>query len=723
MAKSRENPELDKLRQTKGEREALKLARERGELLRKDSVQAGLMRLGDVLVARLQAVPGRVVPVIRGATSEAEAMAKAEAEIAATIRDVREALASVEIEGTVRLLDALTTFDTVEEIDPVELCERVRWIPADLSTRPGRYSTETMPYQREPLRAAMEHRVRTLTLLAASQVGKSIILENILLARSLTRPVPALWCHPDVISRQHYTRKRLGPMIQASPEWEAALIAGKRAIKETMVQFQRMTLYSAIASSRSQLSSKAIGLGIADEIDGYPKELKGEGSPLDTFRARMRTHPAGLFAQSSTPTDPEGNVAVEFDKSDRREWMVHCPKCGAEHAWETRHVKFLERPREKSRLEWSQLLKADPSMAWWECPSCLYRAAQGAKLGMNQAGRYVATGSSGDHAGFRIPSLCSPFTTFNGLASAWLEAVHAKESGDLSKMKHFVIHEEARPWELASKRVEVAIIQERVDNTARGTVPQWVRFLTVGADVQEDRVYWTAWAWGANRRGHLVDHGAGVDLEDFAISAVRREYRREDGEAVRPCIALIDSGYRTTETYEFCHSRGGGIIQPVKGFDRLTERARWKKSVAEIIPSRGHAGEIPLLLLNVSEYKGIILTLLGKDAATREGLTFHAGVDDTFARQLVAEHFVQSRDKNGRKRFKWVLRRGYQSNHFLDCSVYALAAYEVAGGLVLPRGAPAEASRTTTPGAIPGERIIRKPVSRETLQTRPRRGW
>ena len=84
------------------------------------------------------------------------------------------------------------------------------------------------------------------------------------------------------------------------------------------------------ANSPASLRSLPIKVLLMDEIDAYPPDLDGEGSPVELAKTRTSTFGSSKkIAYVSTPTDEDTSLIAEYFKaSDMRYYHVPCPHCG-----------------------------------------------------------------------------------------------------------------------------------------------------------------------------------------------------------------------------------------------------------------------------------------------------------------------------------------------------------------------------------------------------------
>ena len=577
-------------------------------------------------------------------------------------------------------LAALTTLGSAfplswklpERVPIVEFIERHRYLSERSSSAPGRYSFDRFPYLREIMGEFTNPEVHWLTIVAASQTGKTTCCENFLFYTAAVDPTPAMWVFASEDLRREFVKERLKPAIDSSPEWKALVSPGQWAVSETQASFVTMPLFYGLAESEPSLSSKPCGLVLCDETGKFPANTTNEGSPIDQARARQRTFPRRKFVDTSTVTTEHDGVWVTFKQSDMREWMVACPKCGERASWERSDIRWEDRPAGVALLDWANRVRSNPDMAWWQCPHCSHKVqGQLAKNEMNAAGKWIGRGYPTDHVGFRIPSLASVYTSFHEYAADLLKSLAALASGDDAPMKHFTIHEDARPW--SPKKIvlkEDAIARLVKADMPQGRVPSDARFLTVGSDVQDDCLYAQCWAWSV-RAGrvhqHLVDQARVADFGALEREFLERSWPTAEGRPRRADMLFVDSGDNTVEVYRWTNRKRRSRVRPTKGESVSGGGRFWRKGEGD--EKSEHRGR--LVKLFTEELKDYVAL-----AMEQGRVSFHASVleDADFQRQMCSEERAEKKDRRGKKRTAWGKRPGYDANHHWDCCIGALGA-------------------------------------------------
>jgi len=96
------------------------------------------------------------------------------------------------------------------------------------------------------------------------------------------------------------------------------------------------------ANSAASLSSMPVRFLFLDEVDRYPMDVDGEGSPISLAEKRTATfgYKKKIF-EISTPTI-EGRSVIENDflKTDQRYFFVPCPHCNEKQILVFKNLKW-----------------------------------------------------------------------------------------------------------------------------------------------------------------------------------------------------------------------------------------------------------------------------------------------------------------------------------------------------------------------------------------------
>jgi len=558
-----------------------------------------------------------------------------------------------------------------------------RILPQKSSAEPGKWRTARTPYLREIMDAlSATSDVEEVVFMAASQVGKSEAILNLLGYIIDHAPGPALLVQPTVELAKRFSRQRIEPLVDATPR-----LAGK--VSESRSRDRRSSMLSKDfmgglliitgANSAVGLKSMPARYLLLDEIDGYPMDADGEGPPIDLAEARQRTFARRKTFKSSSPTIG-GVSAIEraYEASDQRRYFVPCPECGE------------MQPLEFARITWSKL-DLEPEDAVYVCRACEEPIENHQKTDMLARGEWRVENPDADPRvrGYHLSALYSPvgWLSWGDIAKKFVE-VHKNPL----KLRVFTNTVLGETWRERGEAPEWQRLYERREGYATGTVPRGGLLLTAGVDVQKDRLVVEIVAWGRGKATWSVDYGVlpgdTADLEKGPWKQLdellARTYEHEDGAEMPIRMLAVDSGYNTQAVYTWARKyplnrviavkgvASGGVLVGTPSPVDITMRGKRPVYGYKVWPVCGAVAK--------SEVYG----WLRLEAPTNETDPWSAGFchfpeyDDDYFRQLTAEHLVSRKNRRGFVSLEWELIPG-RENHVLDCRVYARAAAAVIG--------------------------------------------
>ena len=521
-------------------------------------------------------------------------------------------------------------------------------LPATLAAAPGRM--RLFPYQHGMADSMGDPTVERVTVLKSARIGYTQLAVAALAHYAASDPAPTLAVLPAEADARHLMTGVIEPTFRESPAL-ADLLTADAYGRDTMLarQFPGGSLKLVSANAPRNLRAVTARVLIADELDGWEVDARGEGDPLVLAEKRTFSFADRKIICGSTPVDEEtSRICRLYDASDKRVWEVPCPHCGDFHeiAWKD--------------ISWPE---GRPEEAAWACPSCGAVTEDREKAPMLLAGRWRATAPHVEgHHGYRINALSSllPNAAWGKLAA---EFVIAKRSP--VTLKPFVNTILGEPWRGDNDEIDPTVFDRLREPLSADALPRDVLWLTAGVDLQGDRMECSLVGWTEQGDARVIEHGMlfGSPVEEGTWADLEawltRQFRHPLGGVFYLAAALIDSGNWTEAVYAFCRPRGARRIVAAKG-------------VAG--PGR------PALTWSTSRKARI--ALVGVDGLKRSILerVKHGGTL-TFADDLPADYFDQLRAErrvirfsHGQPQERWELIPG-RRNEALDCLCYATAAF------------------------------------------------
>lgn len=556
-----------------------------------------------------------------------------------------------------------------------EWADSYRYLSPTASSEPGQYRSNRTPFLKEVMDKLSAHDpAQEVVFMKAAQVGATESGNNWIGYIMDVAPGPVLMVMPTDDTVKRNSKIRVAPMIEATPRLRGKVATAKSRDGDNNTyskSFPGGVLVMTGANSAVGLRSMPVRYLFLDEVDAYPEDLDGEGSPIELARARTRTFSKRKLFIVSTPTI-DGSSAIQraFENTDQRYYHVPCPHCGA--------FQVLKWPQ----VKWDE---GKPSTAMYECEHCNELIEERYKGLMLNMGEWRATkpeNSDIRKVGFHINSLYSPLGWYS-----WGDAAREYEDlkNDANKIKAFVntvLGEcytekgESPPWENLYNRRE----QYETNKVHKDVV-----FLTAGVDIQGDRIEVEIVGWCRGKRSYSIDYRVllGKTNEkpvwDKLAAIVGESWQREDGAEIPLRMMAVDTGYNTSEVYKFCKRFDVTKVIPVKGSDTLGMIVAQPRAV-DISASGKKVGRVKVWSVGVSivktELYGWLRLEKNEDGTAPDGYCHFPQYDQPFFRGLTAEQ-LEYRIVRGFRKYQWVKK--YERNEPLDIRVYARAAASVVG--------------------------------------------
>jgi phage terminase large subunit GpA-like protein len=575
--------------------------------------------------------------------------------------------------------------------------ERQAWRPPDLMTvsewagthrildakncaEPGPWKNERTPYMVEVMDAFVDSGIEEITFKKSTQVGGSEAIFNQMGYVVDQDPGPGLYVkarEDDVYSDAH---NRLRPMFSESLKLSSH-IPSKRAADLMQKEFRliEMTLFFAGSNSPAALASKPVRYLWLDETDKYPRFSGREASPIKLARERTRTFWNRKIVKVSSPTTKHGYIHKEYLKSDQRKYYVPCPHCDHYQILVFQNVTIPEDERDPGRIR-------ELKIAWYECEVCKEKIFDQHKPKMLSRGVWLSKGQEitkdgevigerphGNHAGFWINCLYSPWLTFSEIMAEFLESKDEDQ-----ELMNFINSWLAELWEeKAEYKGSDEILKSRSEYPAR-VVPAGAVLLTAGVDVQKHFLYYVIRAWGAKMRSWLVDEG---QLEGDDLSIIDNEiidinfpiFNSENERSSGIFLCCVDSGYRTDEVYEFCHHHDKA--RAIKGASQRNPARPFWATVADVHPVTGERLKFGyrFWMLDTEFFKNFIYRRVQFLQDHEMGWHYHQDISLDYAEQITSEKRITIR--RGRQEWEeWQKKAEGRANHLWDAEVYSAAA-------------------------------------------------
>ena len=518
--------------------------------------------------------------------------------------------------------------------------------------------------------------VREIWFCGVDQSGKTNTMLNCMHWAIDIDPGPCFYLMPTEATGAKVTASKIIPMLKASKRVKKHV--SKKEADTTLSQIRLahgVVIRPAHANSAASMATFAGKHLFGDEVDKYPPRTGREASPIDIIKKRGRQFRGrGKQFFASTPAQL---FIYKGMQACHQVWEEHhkCPHC-----------LELFRP-EADGLVIPEGLKAEDiteeTEIYYTCTECGSLLDDLDRINLLATPHWVCIKGAekirASKVGFHHRAWDCLDVPLHEIASNWVAA----QNGGIAEKIAWANGYEAKDYEYEQQdRKEDYILRLRDEHHPRGVVPKNTCGLIIQADTQQRGFFYQVWAvgYGTELPVAVIDHGFVLSFDNLKDIQIK-VYADAAGKKYRPRAGFIDSGggtnperpkhSRTVEVYDFC--RKNKFWRPLKG--RRTMEMPWNVKRLDFYPSSvGKKIPIPggllLYTINTTLYKDDLDIKLNIEPGSPGAITLHAGVDDTFARQLCAEY----RDERG----VWHCRKGVD-NHHGDIMVYGLALADVMG--------------------------------------------
>lgn len=561
----------------------------------------------------------------------------------------------------------------------------------------GRFRMARTPYFREVLDACTDSDIEQVVVMKSARVGYTEgVLGNTVGFYMHQAPRAIMVMQPSVDDAKGWSKENLDPMLESTPVLRGKVRPSGRREKSNTMQWKKFPGGSLVvvgSNAAAGLRRRSASVLLGDEIDGFAVSAKGgrahEGDPWSLAVKRTQNYWYRKLVAGSTPAD-KGSSLIEalFGQSDQRYYFVPCPHC--EHA---------------QRLVWRNLrwTDRDPSTVHYTCgdisedgellAGCGRVIGEEHKPWMVARGEWRPTHPGRRIRGYHIWTAYSLLSSWSRMVEEWLAAQGRNEA-----LKVFVNTVLAETWEEKGEAVEEGSLLARRETYA-AEVPAWAGLLTMGTDVQGDRLECSIYGWGVAGEHGLIRHevlwGDPGQAEVWAQhdAVLQRPWQHQGGQLLRIRATCIDSGgHHTDAVYRYVAARPHANIFATKGSSEPGKAAIGP-------PSKNKKLKVRLFLLGTEALKDAVYSAL-KVTAVGPGHCHLPWVDEEFVKQLTGE---VARTRYINRRAVRVYQRRYDRVEALDCACLARAALYLLGPVreQLPKLVAALAGQAATPTPKP----------------------
>lgn len=549
-----------------------------------------------------------------------------------------------------------------------EWADRYRMLSRESSAEAGRWSTDRTPYLREIMDAFTDPTVHRVVFRKCSRIGGTEAANNVVAYFIDQDPCPILMVHPTVDEAKGFSKDQLAPMIRDTPRL-------REKVKDPVSRETGNTIQSKSypggqlslvgANAPTGFRRRTVRVVDFDEVDAYSKSAGQEGDQIELGVNRSTTYADPKAFLKSTPTTKGlSRIDAEYLESDQRVYHVACPDCGHGQA-----LHWFPDKDGRGGMHWEGM---DAPM--YACEACGVLIPETAKRRMVAEGWWVPQNPGHPVRGYSINALYSPFpqAAWPTLVERWLSA-----QGKPEKLKVFYNTVLGESYEMPGG-LDPSRLSERREAYPK-PVPAGVGVLTMGIDVQADRIEAVVKGWGVGEESWLIDRivlfgdTSGAEVWKRLSERWEAPYDCEVGGTMRVDSTAIDFGFNAEMVMRWARPRHGRKVYAVKGSSEPGKSIAPRRATVKM--KHGGRG----FQIGTDTAKDLIFARMKIGTPGPGYMHFPANdwCDPDYFAQLTSEKPVKELVR-GVYRRRYVCPEGVR-NEALDLEVYSVAAFALGG--------------------------------------------
>ena len=566
-----------------------------------------------------------------------------------------------------------------EDLTVSQWADKNRRLTSESSAEVGKWRTSRTPYMFDILDSFTDPLIEHIVVVAASQVGKSETINNMVGYCIDQDPGPILLIQPTIDDVKRYSEMRIAPMIRETRCLKRKVADPKSrdaANTKRQKSFPGGVLVMTGSNVAHDLSSMPIRYVFGDERDRWATSAGSEGDPWELAVARTRTFYNKKMVEVSTPT-VKGASAIEnsYNLGTMERWKTQCPHCG----------EYVEITFDNIRFEYEAAEKGDKKIfhiteLFYVCPEC--GGISDEHTMKSQPAKWVATvPEARKHhktRSFWLTAWVSPWATWESIILQFLQA-----GTDSAKLQVVYNTQFGELWEERGDMASEDDVMARRE-VYESEVPDGVLLLTCGVDTQDDRLEYEVVGhrrfgetWGI-KKGVILGRPDTEEVWERLDEVLSHKYKFKSGVSLQISLTFIDEGgHFTQEVRQHCLARQYDHVFAIKGANRpdIPYTAPPKKQ--KIVVNGKVIGQVWVYEIGVNAGKQKIVDNLRVQSPGANYCHFPLRDDygKQFFKQLMSEHLAYV--PKLKHPWQWQKIPGHERNEAFDIRNYNLAACEI----------------------------------------------
>jgi phage terminase large subunit GpA-like protein len=604
-----------------------------------------------------------------------------------------------------------------QALKPVKVVSTIEWaetefrLPAESSDQPGPYNFYYTPYLKGIFSALDDPNIGEVVTMKAAQVGWTMALIAYLGRNMSTSPCAIVVMFPKDGAGREFNDEKLEPSIRATPALRRLINVNKSRSSNNRAMFKKYPggfLKLVGSGSPSSVKSTPAKIVIVEEPDDAVDNLKQQGNAITMLWERTKRIRGSKRILGGTPSvDGLSKVQEHLNTSDKRVLPITCNDCGSGHVLGFDNVSWLQADEGEKEHEVYGLSLPDSSV--YTCPHCGsawddYQRKENIRNTVDKAEAagdpnygWVATAEFHGVAGFQELNeiySCLPGAGVADLVRDFLKAEHKAARGDEQDRIVFQNSKLARTYAYKGDHVDADTLRKRALDYQENVCPAGGLLVTVGIDVQHDRVAVIKRAWGRGEESWCLywgEHYAASSCADKGDAVweelehvVFQQLQHSRGAGIKVSAVGIDSGDGATNdaVYHWVRQMAkkypSVLVMAIKGASKDQDKEIFStpslKGLDHVNPKRQTKADkrgLKVYIVGTNKAKDWLAGRMKREGTGPETHHVYEGIRDDYFEQVTGE--VKAPHKNSKGRKVWQPKSG-RAVEAWDCEVYALHA-------------------------------------------------
>jgi len=555
-------------------------------------------------------------------------------------------------------------FKEEPDVEVWRWCEENIYLSEIETDYPGYLDTDLTPWIREILEWVRDDEVDEITIIAGTQVCKTLYLICAIAWWAKHRGTRMMYIMDTRDNAAEFAETRLQPIFENSSALRLLKPSDPNKWNKLKMYIGRGLLSLTGSNSPGNLASRPAPFIVMDEIGKYPEKTEKETDAVSLAEERTKSKVRRKIIKASSPTYEFGLEWKSYLRGSQHIFKVRCPHCGKYIEYRKENIRWD--PAAKKGAQWDMdIVRAT---AHYECQECGGVIHTRDKRKLNRTGQWFAQNPKAPRniRSARIPSYYSiwPSCSWGNIAVKFLTC---KAEFNL---KAFDNGWDAMPSRDEVEKLDWEKLRDRKEKYPE-KYPSKAAYCTGFMDVQKDRWEWFCIAWGENSEHWVVEHE--IIHGDPSILAEWDETLKVVLQK-RPIplewVFYDYGGHWHTQAIDFIRKVRRRNIQLAFGSkdDGMPEKGRITRTKIKPVTR--------LYEIGVSQAKTKVYKMLAQTRPGRGYCHFPDWLDDEYFEQLCAEE-RRPKTKQGRTYYYWQPIR--KRNEALDGHVGCLC-----GNLQIP---------------------------------------